>query len=282
MLHIPHAPGQGSIRAGTDDAPAMRIMEWNLQFGGTHDHLPGIIEAIRRHDPDLLVLLEFRQERVIEICLSLATLNYSYVLNSQPPPRTNGILLASKMPIQAIEGERVRTQRHRWLESSPEGSDLRILAVHLPGASDLPGKMEHWEALMGYAREAVESQQRVVLIGDLGTGLEQDTEGPAYIGREHLSSILSLGWRDVWREYHQMAKEYSWYNSSGKGMRTDHALVSPAIRHPVWATYSHKEREMGLSDHSILILDLMSRMNESGSRSHPLYSSVKDQGCSIG
>jgi exonuclease III len=181
-----------------------------------------------------------------------------------------------------VEGERVRTSRHRWIEVSPEGSDLRVLAVHVPGASELAGKLEYWRALLDYAREAIEAQERAIIMGDLNTGLEQDTEGTPFLGQEHLSALLDLGWRDIWREYHQVGREYSWFCSSGKGMRTDYALASPHVRHPLWAKYSHHERESGLSDHSILILDIMPRMNESGSRSSPLYRSDEGRGCSIG
>lgn len=254
-------------------------MEWNLQFGGAQERLPGIIEAVRRHDPDLLVLLEFRLEKVIEVSLSLAALGYPYILNSQPPPRTKGILIASKCALRSVE-EKALTHRHRWLEVSPQGSDLRILAVHVPGASDMPGKIEYWQALLNYARESSEQHGRAVIIGDLNTGMVNDTEGRSFLGQEHLTALLDMGWRDVWREYHQISREYSWYSSAGKGMRTDHALASPHIRHPVWAKYSHRERETGLSDHSILILDIMHRMNESGSRSSPLFAGGEDQGCS--
>ncbi|OPX57984.1 MAG: Endonuclease/Exonuclease/phosphatase family protein [Methanomassiliicoccales archaeon PtaB.Bin134] len=258
----------------------MRIMEWNLQYGGSQERFPGILEAVRRHNPDLLVLLEFRPEKVIEVSLSLAALGYPYILNSQPPPRTNGILTASKTALRQLQDHRVSTSPHRWMEVSPEGSDLRVLAVHIPGASDLSGKLEHWRALMDYAQEAVDAQSRAVIIGDLNTGLAQDTEGTPFLGQEHLSSLLDMGWRDVWREYHRVGREYSWYSSSGKGMRTDHALASPHIHHPMWAKYSHHERETGLSDHSVLIMDIMPRMNESGSRSSPLFRIGEGPGCS--
>jgi len=257
-------------------------MEWNLQYGGAQKRLPGIIEAVRRHDPDILVLLEFRPERIIEVSLSLASLGYPFMLNSQPPPRSNGILIASKSALVQLPGARTRSSPHRWMEVSPEGSDLRILALHVPGASDLPGKMEFWESILEYAREAADLRERRIIVGDLNTGLERDCEAPPFIGAEHLSELLDLGWRDVWREYHQVGREYSWFSSGGKGMRTDHALASPHIQHPLWAKYSHQERESGISDHSILIFEIMDRLNESGSRSSPLFRLGEGPGCSIG
>ena len=87
----------------------MRIMEWNLQYGGAQERFPGILEAVRRHNPDLLVLLEFRPEKVIEVSLSLAALGYPYILNSQPPPRNNGILMASKTALRQLPAHRVST-----------------------------------------------------------------------------------------------------------------------------------------------------------------------------
>lgn len=257
-------------------------MEWNLQYGGAQERLPGIIEAVRRHDPDILVLLEFRPERIIEVSLSLAALGYPYILNSQPPPRTNGILIASKAALVQLPEGRRTSSPHRWMEVSLEGSDLRVLAVHVPGASDLAGKMEFWQAIVDYAREAVELRDRRVMVGDLNTGLERDSEATPFLGTEQLSQLLDMGWRDVWREYHQVGREYSWISSSGKGMRTDNALASPHIQHPLWAKYSHQERESGLSDHSVLILDIMDRLNESGSRSSPLFRLGEGPGCTIG
>jgi exonuclease III len=257
-------------------------MEWNLQYGGAQARLPGIIEAVRRHDPDILVLLEFRPERIIEVSLSLAALGYPYILNSQPPPRTNGILIASKTALVQLPEGRRTSSPHRWMEVTPEGSDLRVLAVHVPGASDLPGKMEFWQAIVDYAREAVELQDRRVMVGDFNTGLERDSEAIPFLGTEQLSELLDMGWRDVWREYHQIGREYSWISSSGKGMRTDNALVSPHVQHPLWAKYSHQERESGISDHSILILDIMDRLNESGSRSSPLFRLGEGPRCTIG
>ncbi|HSV42525.1 MAG TPA: hypothetical protein VLH13_03840, partial [Methanomassiliicoccales archaeon] len=60
-------------------------------------------------------------------------------------------------------------------------------------------------------------------------------------------------------------REYSWYSSKGNGFRLDHVLATPYLDRPVWAKYSHQERERGLSDHSVLIFDIINKMNEDGS-----------------
>jgi exonuclease III len=248
----------------------MRVMEWNIRHGGSRDRLPGIISSLKQHEPDIICLIEFRQERVIELSLALAKNGWPYILSSQPPQNTNGILIASKKALEVVVTPPGIPEPHLWLEVALSRSDLRLLAVQVPSAQDLAVRSSFWASLRSYAARAKEEGRRGIIIGDLNTGLELDSEGTSFLGDDDLKVILEIGWRDVWREYHQKAREYSWYNSKGKGYRLDHVLVSPAIETPVWAKYSHKEREEGLSDHSPLIFDLPNVISENGSVDDPL------------
>lgn len=245
-------------------------MEWNIRHGGSRDRLPGIITSLKDHDPDVVCLIEFRQERVIELTLALAKNGWPFILSSQPPQNTNGILIASKKGLEVLPATPDVPTQHRWLEVRPSRSDLRLLAVQVPSAQDLGLRASFWASLRRYATLRKEAGERAVIIGDLNTGLGTDSEGPSFLGDDDLMAVLDLGWRDVWREYHQKAREYSWFNSQGKGYRLDHVLVSPAIDTPVWAKYSHREREDGISDHSPLIFDLLNIISENGSVDNPL------------
>jgi len=248
----------------------MRVMEWNIRHGGSRGSLPGTISSFKQHEPDIICLIEFRQERVIELSLALAKNGWPYILSSQPPQNTNGVLIASKKALEAVPNPPGMPEPHLWLEVALSRSDLRLLAVQIPSAQDLTVRSEFWRALRSHAAFVQAEGLREIIIGDLNTGLEMDSEGTSFLGDEDLKAILDTGWRDVWREYHQKAREYSWYNSRGKGYRLDHVLVSPAIETPVWAKYSHKERQEGLSDHSPLIFDLPSMISEEGSVDNPL------------
>ena len=248
----------------------MRVMEWNIRHGGSRDRLPGIMASLKEHDPDIICLVEFRQERVIELSLALAKNGWPFILSSQPPKSTNGILIASKKALEAVPNPPNVPLQHLWMEVRPSRSDLCLLAVQVPSAQDLDVRSSFWASLCSYASSITSVRGRAIIIGDLNTGLEMDCEGPSYLGDSELRKILGQGWRDVWREYHQKAREYSWYNSQGKGYRLDHVLVSPAIETPVWAKYSHQERERGISDHSPLIFDLPNVISEKGSVDNPL------------
>lgn len=241
-------------------------MEWNIRHGGCRESYPGIVGSVRQHDPDIVFFVEFRQERIIELSLALASNGWPYILSSQPPMKTNGILVASKKPVEVpIRNYDEPNVPHRWIEVRPAGSDLRILAVHVPTASDIEGKMLFWDHLLAYARKMIDEKERAVIIGDLNTGLDIDAEGIGFVGSDKFQSLLDMGMRDIWREYRQMSREYSWLSHNGKGFRLDHVLVTPFIDRPMWAKYSHKEREEGLSDHSPLIFDISNQMSEDGS-----------------
>lgn len=249
----------------------MRVMEWNIRHGSTRDKLSGMINSIKDHNPDVIGLLEFRQERIIEMSLALASNGWPYLLSSQPPQNTNGILIASKKPIEVVSRDYPEPEiPHRWMEVFPTGSDLRILVVHVPSVAEMDRRTRFWDDLISYGRSMIEKRTRAVIIGDLNTGLVDDAEGSVFLGSDRFQEMLDLGWRDVWREYRQKSKEFSWYGSKGQGYRYDHVLITPFIDRPVWAKYSHQERIDDISDHSPLIFDIIPRLAEEGMVQGPL------------
>ena len=101
-----------------------------------------------------------------------------------------------------------------------------------------------------------------LLIGDFNTGLHfRDEVGKTFVHSDRFEQLGVLGWVDLWRR-HNAESEFTWYSrrrggALGNGFRLDHAFGCPQLAARVqrcW--YSHDEREAGLSDHSILMLDL--------------------------
>ena len=59
------------------------------------------------------------------------------------------------------------------------------------------------------------------------------------------------------RHLHPHDREFTWYSHAGSGFRIDHAYLSPALLARLAAArYSHAERELRVSDHSVLVVDL--------------------------
>jgi len=72
-----------------------------------------------------------------------------------------------------------------------------------------------------------------------------------------MDSMDAIGFRDLWRHRYPDGREFTWYSHRGNGFRIDHAFLSPSLAARAGVIrYSHEERLAGLSDHSVLLLDL--------------------------
>jgi exodeoxyribonuclease III len=103
---------------------SLRLLAWNIRAGGG-TRLGRIVEALARHEADLLILSEFRGgETGKQLREMLGRLGYRHMTGTMPPPGRNGVLIAS---------------RRRFREHGPLGVDLpepyRLLRVELGGLS---------------------------------------------------------------------------------------------------------------------------------------------------
>ncbi len=68
--------------------------------------------------------------------------------------------------------------------------------------------------------------------------------------------LRHVGYTETWRHCNHEGREYSWYGR-GRAFRIDHAFASPPLLERLHGcVYSHHERETGVSDHSMLIVDI--------------------------
>ena len=100
-------------------------------------------------------------------------------------------------------------------------------------------------------------------MGDWNTGAHRlDETGKTFVCAEHFAKLSSLGWTDLWRHHNSGATEWTWYSRlkggvRGNGFRLDHAFATPSLRSRITSCkYSHAERDAGISDHSMLIVEV--------------------------
>jgi exonuclease III len=66
----------------------------------------------------------------------------------------------------------------------------------------------------------------------------------------------------MWWHHNPGITEYTWYSTlkggaRGNGFRLDHALATPSLKtHIISCRYAHREREAGISNHSIVIVEI--------------------------
>ena len=121
--------------------------------------------------------------------------------------------------------------------------------------------MRFWNAILRTADER--GHEPFLFVGDFNTGAHRlDEIGRTFACAEHFTKLSSSGWTDAWRDLNPGTTEWTWFSKfkgggRGNGFRLDHAFATPSLRPRVTSCrYSHTEREAGVSDHSMLILEV--------------------------
>jgi exonuclease III len=179
-----------------------------------------------------------------------------------PPPRRNGVLIAARTPFRERGPLTDRVEEpYRMLtitfcaptSAGAHSIPLRVTGAHLP---NLLRKAPYWDDLVRRACRC--RSQHTVLLGDFNTTRHYNDEpGSVCTTSEYMDRIEAAGLRDVWRQHHPETRKFSWYSTHGNRCRIDHAFCTRAVAERVRAVrYSHTERTTGLSDHSLLVLDI--------------------------
>jgi len=235
----------------------MKILEWNIRHGGTKSKHGKIIESLVAHDPDTIVLVEYREnENGVMIKSHLKSQGWIYQGVTNPPLNENGIFIASKVAFNIKESEgNLPKAEHRWLDISFPELSCSLLAVHIPGSGDKWDKKDFWMKLCEFGE--IKKHENYIIVGDFNTGLEDDYEGTPYKLSEYMRKLIDLGWIDIWRSNNPDTKEFTWYSNIRNGFRLDYAFITPALKDSVLEVYhSHKERVNKYSDHSSLIIEI--------------------------
>jgi exodeoxyribonuclease III len=233
----------------------VRLLAWNIRQGGG-SRLVGIIGAIARHDADVLILSEYRGgDSADRLRAALASAGYRHVTELSPPPHRVGVLVAARRRF-AAHGVLCGDLPEPYRLVDVDFDSLRLTGVYMP---NLLKKVPYWQALVASFADRVDDD--TLAIGDFNTCRAFVDEPGAIDATAHfMDRVDALGFRDLWRHRYPDGREYSWYSHRGNGFRIDHAFLSPGLAARAGAVrYSHDERLAGLSDHSMLLLDLPTR-----------------------
>lgn len=236
----------------------MRLVAWNLLAGGGR-RLPGIAAALAAHDPDVIVLSEFRASAGAVLLDALCEFGWTESVLAPLHASRNGVAVVGRVPLVpgAAPALPLPVHRERWVQAHLPEAGLDLAALYLPAMISNIDKPAFWEVLL--AEAARRRNTPFLIAGDLNTGLHGiDERGATVACADAFARLLELGYVDAWRAIHGDRREYTWRSPRRRyGMRLDHAFLSPALA-PRLADcrYSHAERHERLSDHSLLILDL--------------------------
>lgn len=233
----------------------MRVLSWNIRHGGGR-RLSQIAESIRKYDPDIVVLIEFRRSATAPLVQELRACGWPHVIDSSPEGNANGVALLSRhRTVQRSMGE---AESGRALAVDVTAHRVNVVAVYIPVFDPRrpDRKANYWDTLLQGL--AAEIEGPALLIGDFNTGHHlRDEAGRTFRCADRFARLEQTGWTDLWRRHNEVA-EFSWYSSPGRrGFRLDHAFASPSlVPHVTGCRYEHAEREAAVSDHSLLLVDI--------------------------
>jgi len=229
-------------------------MTWNILHGGGAARLPAIILELVEQAADVVVITEYRTTTGGQLRGIMADHGWEHQICSDPPPRCNGVLIASRTPLTSPQS---CSRLH--IETELPEMGLALVGLHIPSKGGSTARNSLWKQTLAIARRRAD--EPCIIIGDFNTGRHfLDEEGATFRQTANLGHLVALGYTDAWRTLHPDRKEASWVSHEGQGFRLDHAFVSASLSGRVAdARYEQKARKKGLSDHASLSITLAER-----------------------
>jgi exonuclease III len=244
----------------------MTLLVWNIQNGGG-TRLPRIVEEISAYDPDVVAVTEYRAGPGVALRDAMKERGLPYVETTNPSGSRDGIAVFSRAPARLKACPAPPESQFRWLNIDLPDYGFAVGVLHIMAAGSnakspcTVAKNRLWNALLPAAEARL--HEPVILVGDWNTGAHRlDESGKTFVCAGHFTRLSVLGWTDLWRHHHPGVTEYTWYSKRKggarvNGFRVDHAFATPSLMPRIASCrYSHKERDAGVSDHSLMIVEV--------------------------
>ncbi|MEO1201583.1 MAG: exodeoxyribonuclease III [Pseudomonadota bacterium] len=236
----------------------MKIATWNVN--SLKVRLPQVLDWLKTHQPDALVLQEIKQVTEAFPADELSAAGYQSIASGQKT--YNGVAVIARQapsdPVTDFPG--FDDPQRRILASTVDG--VRIVNLYVPNGSEVGSekyayKLSWLDALHGFLEGELASHDKLVVLGDFNIAPKDEDiydaekwgEGilasPAE--RAALTKVMGLGLSDVFRKFEQPEKTFSWwdYRAAGfrrnAGLRIDLILTSDAMTAACETSYVDRE-----------------------------------------
>jgi exodeoxyribonuclease III len=247
----------------------VKVVAVNVRSGGTRSTIEPLLLKCVSHDPDIIVLCEYRDNPIGELAREfLGGRAFAYQSNPQGF-RGNGVLIAAKRPFRALNNP-FGLPHDEYPNAITEAvfPDMRLFGAYLPGQDR---KRPHLRCLIATAEHFNQLGISAMCIGDFNSG-RNTTDIERNLGKRRLVDTFStadlyaeleLHWTEAWLHLHRDPPEFSWYPfrhaaqmPHRNGWRIDKAFVSNALLgRLISAEYDHTFRTEKLTDHSALVVE---------------------------
>jgi len=222
--------------------------------------LSHVLEWLAANEPDVLVLQEIKQVTDAFPGDELLEAGYQSIANGQKT--YNGVAVISRAeasdPIFQIPG--FDDPQRRVLAASIDG--VRVVNLYVPNGSEVGSdkyayKLSWLRSLREFLADELSRHKKVVVLGDFNIApADEDIHDPVQWGegilaspaeRQALQDLFDLGLTDVFRNFEQAEKTFSWWDfraagfRRNRGLRIDLILTSDAMTAACSSSYVDKE-----------------------------------------
>ena len=252
----------------------MKIATWNVN--SMNVRLPHVLEWLDSSNADVLVLQEIKQVTEVFPVDALAEVGYSSIANGQKTYNGVAVISRSQATDPVVEFPGFDDPQRRVLATTIDG--VRVVDLYIPngqsvGSEKYEYKLGWLAALHSFLKDELTRHDNLVVLGDFNIApADEDVYDAEKWGedvlcsppeRKALGEILDLGLTDVFRNFEQPEKSFSWwdYRAAGfrrnAGLRIDLILTSDAMTKRCAASYVDKEprRWERPSDHAPVIAE---------------------------
>ena len=213
----------------------MRIATWNVN--SLRVRLPQLLDWLASADVDVVALQETKLTDDAFPAEELRAAGYHSVFSGQKT--YNGVALLSRLEAGAVVRDipGYDDPQRRVLAASIGG--VRVIDLYVPngqsvGSDKFLYKLGWLRALRDWLRGEISAHPKLVVLGDFNIAPEdRDVHDPAaWVGsvlvspeeREALRDTLALGLIDVFRQFEQPPRSFSWWDYRAGGFRRNHGL----------------------------------------------------------
>jgi len=236
----------------------MKIATWNVN--SLNVRLPHVLEWLAAAEPDVLVVQEIKQTTEAFPEGSFTETGYQAIANGQKT--YNGVAVISRKPpadhVCDIPG--FEDPQRRVLASTIDG--VRVVNLYVPngqsvGSEKYEYKLSWLAALRDFLEDELKAYDKLVVLGDFNIAPDDRDVYDAEkwgddilcspLERKALAELLKVGLTDVYRNFEQPEKDFSWwdYRRAGfqrnAGLRIDLILASDAMNAACQASYIDRE-----------------------------------------
>ena len=236
----------------------MKIATWNVN--SLKVRLPQVLEWLDAHAPDVLVLQEIKQVTEMFPADDIAAAGYQGIASGQKTYNGVAVLAKAEPTDPVTDFPDFDDPQRRILAASID--DVRVINLYVPNGSEVGSekyayKLSWLEALHGFLKEELRQHDKLVVLGDFNIApadedvYDAEKWGEAILcspkERAALEKVLALGLSDVFRQFEQPEKTYSWwdYRAAGfrrnAGLRIDLILASSTLSEICTGSFVDKE-----------------------------------------